>query len=158
MELISSGFALIGLVFLGILLTISILFLITQQNTFKAISPENRLMPPGNVWLQLIPLFNFYWVFVVVNKLSESISLEYSRLNIPDSEQYPTRGIGLTTAIVYFVALIPVELIKGLASLAWMVCFIIYWVKIYQCKNKIIANRGNDLLDIERELLKKETL
>jgi hypothetical protein len=159
MEEFEPGFSLIGfaLLFFLIFIGASIFFLITQQNTLKAISPENRLMPPSNVWLQLIPLFNFYFVFVVVNKLSESISLEYSRLNIVKTEQYPTRGIGYATAIIYFVTLIPAESIKGIASLAWIVCFIIYWVKINQCRNKIIANRGYDLLDAERELLDKQT-
>lgn len=154
MELFDSGFALAGitLILLLVFIGISIFFLITQQKALQAIAPENRLLPPSNVWLQLIPLFNFYYVFVVINKLSASIALEYERLNIEKKELYPTRAIGTATAILYFVSLIPV--IKEWASLAWIVCVIIYWVKINECRKKIIANKDNDLLDVERELLK----
>jgi hypothetical protein len=43
-----------------------ILFLIAQQNTLEAIQPQNRKMQPGEMWLQLIPLFNLIWQFIVV--------------------------------------------------------------------------------------------
>lgn len=147
------GFIGIGLIL--IMLAIGILFLITQQNTLESIAPESRFITPGNVWLQLIPLFNFYWYFVVVNKLSQSIALEYSRLNIGSNERYPTKNMGIVTGVIYFFTLIPSAGIKGFASLGWLICLIIYWVQIFNCRKKIIANRGNDLLDIERELLKK---
>jgi len=48
-------------------------FLITQQNTLKAIQQQNRLMRPGEVWLQLIPLFGIVWQFIVVTRISDSI-------------------------------------------------------------------------------------
>ncbi len=144
----------VALLLLFVFIAMAVFFLITQQKTLQAISPENRLMPPSNVWLQFIPLFNFYWVFVVVNKLSASIALENEKLHISTKELNPTRAIGTTTAIVYFVALIPI--IKDLASVAWLVCFIIYWVKINECRKKIITNKGNDLLDVERDLLKMD--
>ena len=82
MEIFDTGTGLIMILFLLVFLAILIFFILTQQWTLQAVSPENRKMPPGNVWLQLIPIFNFYWQFVIVNRISESIGLEYERLNI----------------------------------------------------------------------------
>jgi cbb3-type cytochrome oxidase subunit 3 len=147
--------AFIQISFLLAFIAMGVFFLLTQQKTFEAITPENRLMQPGNVWMQLIPIYNLYWYFVVVNKLSLSIAAEYSRLSIDKSEQNPTQNIGIATGVLYFVTIIPEDTIQGFASLAWMVCFIIYWVQIFRCKNKIIANRDNYLLDAEKELLER---
>lgn len=149
---IGTGFIMI--LFLCSFLAIVIFFILTQQWTLQAVSAENRKMTPGNVWLQLIPLFNFYWQFVIVNRISESIALEYERLNIEKKALYPTRAIGMATWAIYFITFIPA--VKSAASIAWIICLIIYWVTMNECRKKIIANKGNDLLDAERELLNQQ--
>jgi len=50
----------------------AILFVLTQQNTLKAIRPENRLLSPGLVWLQFIPVFGQVWQFIVVGRIAGS--------------------------------------------------------------------------------------
>ena len=60
------------LVFIGI----AVLFLLTQQNTLKAVRRENRLMQPGLVWLQLIPVVGQIWQFIVVLRIAKSIRKE----------------------------------------------------------------------------------
>ena len=157
MEIFNSmGAGIIAILFLLAFLAVVVFFILTQQWTLQAVSPENRKMPPGNVWLQLIPVFNFYWQFIIVTRISESIALEYERLSIEKKETYPTRAIGMATWVIYFITFIPV--VKSVASLAWIICFIIYWVMMNECRKKIIANKGNDLLDAERELLNQQNI
>ena len=157
MEIFNSmGAGIIAILFLLAFLAVIVFFILTQQWTLQAVSPENRKMPPGNVWLQLIPVFNFYWQFIIVTRISESIALEYERLSIEKKETYPTRAIGMATWVIYFITFIPV--VKSVASLAWIICFIIYWVMMNECRKKIIANKGNDLLDAERELLNQQNI
>ena|SRR5690242_14728159 len=84
-----------GLITLGLFLIPAIFFLLTLQNTLRAISPENRRMPPSNVWLLFIPLFNLVWQFIVVDRISQSIGAECARLNIPVTDPKPTYSIGL---------------------------------------------------------------
>ena len=64
------GIEMIG-IFAGILLVIIpyIFFLLALQKTLKVISPENRKMPPGNVWLMFIPIFNIFWQFIMAGRL-----------------------------------------------------------------------------------------
>jgi hypothetical protein len=48
--------------------------------TLKAVPPEHQKMPPGQIWLLLIPLFNLGWNFLVFQRIPESYqSFFYSR-------------------------------------------------------------------------------
>jgi hypothetical protein len=108
--------------FLASFILPAVFFVITLQNTLKAISPENRRMPFANVWLLCIPLFNFYWQCVVVNKIAQSIAMECEKLQIPVKETKPTSKLGLTWNICYILFLLPV--IK-----AWIaIISIITWI------------------------------
>ena len=138
---------LILLILVPIFLLPAIFFLLTLQKTLNAISPENRMMPPSNVWLMLIPLFNIVWQFIMVDKIAQSVTAECARLNIPAKEAKPTYNNGLAWNICNILSFIP--LIGGLASL---VTFILYWVKVNEFKNLIIANQNNYLLDAERNI------
>jgi len=137
----------------------AIFFLITQQNTLKAVLPENRLMHPGLVWLQLIPLFNYIWQFIVITRIAGSIRRQLASRHadsifgadaaIADgTSRRPTQGIGIAYATL-FTLLVPINLFQdaagrpndslllGLVALGNMVCWIIYWVQLVQYKNKL---------------------
>lgn len=128
-------------------LVVYILFLVTQQNLLKAIKPHNRKISPGEVWLQLIPLFNFVWIFIVVTRIADSIKQEFrdrqenAFLGLPNPEiveeinKRPTYDIGIAYAILTVCSIIP--LLGTLASIAALICWIIYWVKLSEYKNKL---------------------
>lgn len=96
----------IPMITLLLLLAVAVLFLYGQYRTVKVISPLSRKLSANDVWFQLIPVFNFYWSFVVVNRLSASFAEEFDRLQIAHSELYPTRALGIATILLYFVSLI----------------------------------------------------
>ena len=126
-----------------------IFFLIAQQNTLHAVSTHNRKMQPGEVWLQLIPLFGLVWKFIVVNKISQSIRAEINDRNsnsflgeanpvfVNDMVPLPTYGIGIAYCILGLCGFIPV---LGWFAFGWLVCWIIYWTQIVGYKNKFINN------------------
>jgi len=142
------------LLLLLVLLIPAIIFLISQQNALKSIRPENRLMQPGLVWLQLIPLFGNFWQFFVVRRIAGSFRRELvsgnsdsifgaDALLADGGSAWPTRSIGVAycilDSIAVFFALIPLKntLLQGLIGWAMMICWIIYWVKLTQYKNKL---------------------
>lgn len=134
----------------------AIFFLISQQNILKAIQPQNRTMSPGEVWLQLIPIFNFVWCFIVVNRIAESIRRELtsrigfsfeenqSPVSYYESTEKPTQQVGIAMCVLYCCGIIPV--IGVAARIAALVCWIVYWVKLGQYRKQII-NRNYTYLD-----------
>ena len=135
----------------------AILFLITQQKTLQFIQPQNRLMSPGMVWLQCIPLFGLIWQFVVVSRISGSIIKEFSSwddnsiLGLPSPEiagelgKRPTYQVGIAYCIIISTGIIinffeiPHFVQTGIAAwnLAGIICWVMYWVKLTQYKRKL---------------------
>ena len=139
---------LIAFFIVAIFLIPTIFYLRTLQKALQAVSIENRRMPPGQVWLSLIPLFNLIWMFIVVNKIAESFAAECYLLNIPTDETNPTQGIGNTKNILGLCTMIPI--IGVLAGIGYIVCWIMHWVKVNEYKNLILANKDNIILEAER--------
>mgnify|MGYP001338995570 CR=1 FL=1 len=130
--LIAMGGAII-LVFLLIALVVAILYLLNLQNLMKSIKEENREVSPGNVWLMLIPLFSLVYAFILYPKISASVKKELESREM-DTEGDGAKNLGLALAITGALSLIPV--IGGLAGLANLVIFIMWWVKTAGFKNK----------------------
>ena len=147
-DLDTGATAILVFVMLGLLLLPSIFYFISLQKALEAVSPENRMMPPGQVWLSMIPIFNFVWMFFVVSKIADSFRLECYRLNIATTELRPGYGIGMTKNILRLCSFIPV--LGIIANLGFVVCWILYWIKVNEYKNLIIANRDNAILDAEQ--------
>lgn len=126
--LISSAFTLIPLIF----------YLITLQNTFNAISAENRRMQSGEVWLTLIPLFGIVWQFIIVNRLADSLKAEFDARNIKIDEERPGAEIGLAYCILLCCSMIP--FLNFLATIPGIICWIIYWSKINNYRIRLIQN------------------
>lgn len=144
----STGYvATFSIVFLLLFLVPFVLFLLTLQKTMNAISTENRRMPPANVWLMCIPIFNIVWQFIMVDKIAQSIGDECIKLNIPTKENKPTYNYGLAWNICGLLTFIPL-----VGALAALVTWILYWVKVNEYKKLILANRGSYLLDAERNI------
>lgn len=151
-----SFYELLMLGFLLLFLIPAIFYLITLQNTLKVIAPENRMMPPGNVWLLLIPLFNVVYHFIVTARIADSIKNECIRLNIPLQEERPTYNLGITMMIIYIGSTILnyiFSIVGSIGSIACMVCWILYWAKVNSYRKLIIANRDNFMLDAEKEMI-----
>jgi len=156
-EELSSSEMILGIIGLGVMLgflVVYILFLVAQQNTLRSIKPHNQKMPPGHVWLQLIPVFNFVWQFIVVNRIADSIRAEIDdRISttflgaaepvfLNDKTPRPTYNIGLTACILSFAGFTVfidfVETIGSYVAMAFLVCWIVYWVQLVQYKNKFL--------------------
>ena len=136
-----------------------ILFFLAQHRTLQVISPENREMSPGSVWLQFIPVFGLVWQFIVVTRIAHSISkemvskmgesiLDHSQAEIKGTDESPTYTIGIAYCILTTLGVIInyltrnttyLALFGSLFVLAGMVCWIIYWVRLVNAKNKLVG-------------------
>lgn len=136
----ATGGILISFAFIAALLIPFIFYLVTLQSTLRIVSPENRKMPPSNVWLLLIPVFGLIWHFIVVSRMADSISAEAKAKGIPVSEPKPAYGFGLVMCILKCMLFLPI--LHFYAGVAALVCWIIYWVKIAEYKNRLRASQS----------------
>ena len=81
----------------------------------------------------LIPLFSLVYAFILYPKISASVKKELESREM-DTEGDGAKNLGLALAITGALSLIPV--IGGLAGLANLVIFIMWWVKTAGFKNK----------------------
>lgn len=135
--------------FLGAWLIPLIFYINTLQTTLNILSEENRKMPPGQVWLLLIPLFAFVWHFFVIKNIANSINAEANSLNVQLNETMPAYSMGLAMCILNCLILFPNSTIKFMASVAAMVFWIIYWVKISNYKNILLKEKQTYIGEIQ---------
>lgn len=148
-----------AILFFGLLaLMVTIFYLLALQRALQAVSEENRKMAPGQVWLLLIPIFNFIWLFFVVIRIADSFRDEFARLNIPFREERPSYGIGLPYAILNVCSLLPFlgTFLGAFISIAAFICWIMYWVKVVECRKLVEANQHNGILDAERGIFHQQ--
>jgi hypothetical protein len=140
----------IGVVLL-VAIAITVLFCLSMQRTLNEVRQRNRAMAPGMVWLYLIPLFNVFWAIYMVVKIAESLRNEFRDRGWGTGTESFGKTVGLfwsvgnvssiflgcTVGAVDAAVKDPavsavLNLVNMGVSLALLVCWIIYWVQIYQ--------------------------
>jgi hypothetical protein len=131
-------------------LVILILYLLTLSKALSRCRPANRTMEPGQVWLNLIPLFNIVWQFITVTRVAESLKNEFYDRGWDDRGDFG-KSVGTAYCVLNLAGFVP--FIGGLFSLAGFVCFIIYWVKIAGHSKELAGDGGgyNDYDDRPRK-------
>ena len=138
---------LLYLILLGGIITVAVLYMLTLSRALKKCKPENQLMPPANIWLLFIPLFNLVWIFFVVTKVSDSLKLEFESRGMAEEHDF-SKGLGIGYAACNAAGIIPI--VGVLASIAGLVMWIIYWVKIKGFSSQLdpIKTGSEDILDL----------
>jgi hypothetical protein len=111
-----------------------IFYLLTLYNAMEKVAPENREMPSGQVWLELIPLVNIVWQFINVDRVTRSLEREYyargKQIHIGQ-----VVSIGRAFCILSLCSFIP--FLGSLTGIAALICWIIFWVRIANLKNQL---------------------
>jgi len=116
-------------------IAVAIIYLLTLHKCLNRVSPQNRAMAPGLVWLSLIPFVGIVWTFFVVLNIAKSLVAEGQSRGIDLGDGGKT--IGLVMAILMVCGIIPV--LGMFASIGGLVCWIIYWVKIAGYSNQLAS-------------------
>ncbi|MGL4420598.1 MAG: hypothetical protein ACRCZF_08030 [Gemmataceae bacterium] len=125
--------------------TVKVLFLLTLSRALQRCHPRNRMMEPGQVWLNLIPCFDFVWMFITVNRIADTLDEEFYDLRLDRYSDDYGRNLGTWCMICHICGMIPY--IGGLFSLASFVLFVLYWVKISGYSKELAAAGGDDFRD-----------
>jgi hypothetical protein len=125
-----------ALIVCAIFLIPMIFYALTLQKALNRCSPECRAMNPPMVWLLFIPLFNIIWHFMVVMNMAKSLGAEFQKRGLQEEPQ-PGQKLGMIMCILMVCGIIPI--LGILCSLAGLVCWILYWVKIAGYSSKLAA-------------------
>lgn len=135
----------LSIVLLVIFLFVACLFFFAEQKLLHSIREENRTIRPGQVWLQLIPLYGLVWQFVVVARISDSINKELAAQQEDESilgatvneAQRPLYTIGVWYCILICIGMLPLGALKGLFPIPAMICWIIFWTRLERYRKRI---------------------
>ena len=143
---------LIGFITLVILIGITVFFLLTLQNTLKAVSPIYRRMQPAAVWRTLIPFYNFYFIFIMVEAIADSIEAHLQQVGLEVKK--PTYQLGRAWAILslvnFLLNALKIEVLSSITSIVLLGCFIAYWASVASYKKKV-EQTPELILDVEKE-------
>ncbi|HLA52683.1 MAG TPA: hypothetical protein VK618_05245 [Flavitalea sp.] len=131
------------LLFLGIVTA----FFFYQYHLLNRIKVENRMMRPGYVWLQLIPLFGLYWQFRVVTAISKSIygelesRLDKGSLIFNENDSLIPKKPAYTEGIIYCIlvcaSLIPIQSVKIVTSVIGIGAWIRYIIVLRRFERRL---------------------
>ena len=155
MPVLAFGFSpmdVVLIVFIFIVLALSFLptvfYCLTLQKTLHRVSPKNRAMAPGLVWLLCIPLFSLVWHFYVVLSMAKSLGAEFTERQAV-TEPAPGKSLGLVLCLLHaFFELslaLPLSshgvIIVWLCGVSALICWVIYWIKISGYAGKLVMTK-----------------
>lgn len=125
------GFVVIYLIFLGGIFTLIAFYYKTMIDAMTLVRPSNRETEAGNVLFTIIPLFNLVYGFIVYPKICDSIKKEYSELGLKPDGDFG-RTLVIVLRVLYIINFVPI--LNILTSFAYLVLWIVFWVKIHGYK------------------------
>lgn len=147
-----AGVVLLLLIIIGGGITVFVLFQLTLQRTMDAVSPKNRQMSGGSVWLNLIPVFNLVFPFIFNNALKNSIEMEYFDRKIAKPVNLATGAVvyplmtilSIFFSILYYVSYDEsLSILSGLAGLTNFITQIVFWTQVASHK-KVMLGTSNE--------------
>lgn len=134
--------AVVGGIF-AVFLAVQIFFLMTLAKCLRRIHPDNRRMEPWQVWLNLIPIFNWGWKFVTIMRIADSLDNEYYERG------YRADGdFGKTVGTVYQILWL-LSLIFSFFAVGSLIPYVLYWIKISGYGNALRAGESGTADDDE---------
>jgi Domain of unknown function (DUF4328) len=121
----------------AVAIVVIVLYILTLSRALNKCSAAARTIQPGTLWLLLVPFVNLVWNFIVVLGMAKSLGNEFRARNAHQVEPEPGKSIGIAMAACAACAVIPVVGIA--AGLAYLVLWILYWVKMAEFSRKLDA-------------------
>lgn len=131
-----------GLFTVAIIVVPLVFFLLNMRGLLERVSLPNRAMSPDLVWLNFIPIFNLFWFIYMVVKVRDSVRDEYRSRGWREDTDF-AYNIGLTAGILAACSVVLgwVPFFGALLGIAWLVCWIVYWVRTNDLKNRLGARQ-----------------
>jgi uncharacterized membrane protein len=146
-----------------VILAVAILFLMTLMRTLQLVRERNQAMSPGQVWLNFVPCLNIVWPFLTVLWMAKSLAAEYRDRGMHQQGEDYGKKVGLAGLIANIAAAVIGQIIQTvgqlnrapeivfvgigialLGSVVYLVCLVLYWIKIAGFRKELQENRGRE--------------
>ncbi len=97
--LVICGFGLLYVVLPLIGLALGIWFYVVAFQALNAVSPHNRDMEPGMIFMMMIPCFGPIWYFFVIIRIASSLRKEYQERGYQDDGDFG-QLLGILSAVI----------------------------------------------------------
>ena len=125
----------IAAISLAVSLAISIAICAVHYSCLARVPAEYRKMEPWQVWLLMIPIFNFAWNFFVYQRIPESYQAYFAANGDTESGDCG-KNLGLWYSIC-FIGAFAVPCVGSFVGVAALVLMIIFIVKEFELRGKI---------------------
>ncbi len=112
-----------GALALAVVFALSAALLAALARALRAVSPPNRRMDPGQVWLNFVPVFNRVWATVTVERVAESLRAEFRDRGLHTPAEDYGRRLGVIALVL---------LASGCLIYPIFVCYPIALVRLVQ--------------------------
>ncbi len=92
-----------------------IFYLASAQKTLHSVSPQNRIMKPGIVWLVLVPFFGYFWLFKVTDALTINTNIDLSGYGLSQKDTMQTTGLDWVFFMIAGLFFAPLYIISYVA-------------------------------------------
>lgn len=113
-------------------------------DTMSLVRPSNRETGVSNILLNIIPLFNIVYGFIVYPRICDSVKKEYQELGLPADGNFG-KGLAITLQALTVASIIP--FINFITLLASLIIWIVFWVKIDGYKKELEKYNGRGFDD-----------
>jgi hypothetical protein len=131
-------------------------FLSSLGAAVRRVTPENRRISPGWVWLNLVPVLNFVWLPVTIDRIADSLHNEFYTRGLDARGEGFGRPMGFAWLGLVPFAVLSHDLTEWfrdsspIAALAWWLsagtgfasffCWVGYWIQVSNY-NRRLKNR-----------------
>jgi hypothetical protein len=117
-----------------VVLVILFSFFLELVRLLRRVEPDNRRMEPGQVWLNLIPVFNVIWITVTIERIAESLRSEFTArgLHGPNEKYGRTTGLTMLALLASAVPLYPLAIVTYPLAFG-------YWISYWRHINRYTA-------------------
>lgn len=108
-------------------------FLAAASRVLTRVSPENRRMEPGQVWVNVLPVVNVVWMAVMVERVGESIRNEFVARGRDTRWEGYGKSAGITSTTLGVFGLAVVAWVPPIGLFLWvfaLVYGVVYWAQL----------------------------
>lgn len=116
-----------------------VMFVYQMSSTLSTISKENRKVHHLVPCFLFIPIIGYMVLLYTVNRLNQSLKLEFKFLNINSNPEKPTLYFGILSCLLGIPFTIGQNKVFDLLGILSLVFLILYWIRISRFQKMIIA-------------------